>query len=98
MAVLCGTYVSVQRWLFTTHVNIVTASCKATGLFVIPSNNAEAVAALLEAGADVNGTVDENGLTLLMRAVTFGNPHIVRKLATYPGVRLDAQVSGTDLQ
>ena len=99
MAVLCGTYVYTACPAVA--YILVYYSCKycrsflqsIISLCVIPSDNAEVVAALLEAGADVNATVEEGGLNLLMRAVTYGNPHIVRKIATYPGVRLDTQVS-----
>ena len=58
------------------------------------SNNAAIVEALLEAGADVNGIFDdEQRTTPLIRAVQFGNPRIVRAVATFPGVKFNAEVS-----
>ena len=58
------------------------------------SNNAAIVEALLEAGADVNGIFDDDQRTTpLIRAVQFGNPRIVRAVATFPGVKFNAEVS-----
>ena len=52
-----------------------------------------AVAAMLEAGVNVNSIVDEQGTRPLLCAASMGNIDVVRMLAVYPGVMLDIPVS-----
>ena len=52
-----------------------------------------AVAAMLEAGVNVNSVVDEQGTRPLLCAASMGNIDVVRMLAVYPGVMLDIPVS-----
>ena len=48
---------------------------------------------MLDLGADVNSVLDGQGTTLLMWAVFFGNFRSVRAIATFSGVKLNAQVN-----
>ena len=54
------------------------------------SNQAEAFAVLLEAGANLNSVA--NGYTLLDGAARFGYHRIITAIATTPGIMLNAQV------
>ena len=56
-------------------------------------NQAEAITAMLEVGADVNRDVQPFGTSLLMVATLYGHPNVVRAIATTPGVKLDAVVN-----
>ena len=56
------------------------------------SNHTESVLSLLEMGAEVR-EIGEDGSTLLHGAALLGNSAVIRALATFPGMMLDALVS-----
>ncbi|MDB5825321.1 MAG: ankyrin repeat-containing protein [Herminiimonas sp.] len=91
LAAKSGDLVSLDRLLGSPHfdVNYVDPKHGPALLVAIENNQFDAMAKLLDAGADVNGTSPKTGDTPLTAAAVMGAARLVAALVTRPGIQLD---------